>query len=1392
MAELEAKTTPTASSDLPTWMNDPAMLDMLKGLSVDPYEAAPNFDLWFDTVKEIESSGGWNTYNPLSSARGPYQILKGSYPVMLRRAIRAYKKAGVEPPKSFTDALADKDRDPADLSETEVRRLIFLDIQQRPQKNKEGVGTDKLIMDLAKGNWGAGQDLYLDHHHTDRTDQPTLKRSKEKFAEVEDQVVVPFKSVPKNLESKPIESIKLGDLRITDEGFVTKGADSIKLGDLRIKDEEASQRKLEELTDYEATFPNEVDRKKLEETLQEVRVDAQRVLEPIIPTKRGQVPIPQKEIEIDPVEKYLNRVIVPPRAGRFPEIEVDAQRVPEQALAKVSVPQRGGRFPEVTVDAQRVPEQALAEVSVPQRELVSEQALGPVSVPQRQRVSVPPRSTTRLEAELASEQMQAMQPDPVDKYLERVVAATPRLESELASAQMQAMQPVPTVTPSVDPIERYLNRGRVDKVELGSAAVPTDPVEIYFANKKERQARDIKGALRVTAQGLTLGFGEELEALASGEEYGVALKRIREEMDEFSQRSPRTALYGEVAGALPTSLGIVNSLRALGVTSSAVAGGLEAGAYGLGVGEDTADRLEKGMYYGAGGAIVGRIFDSIFDPQLGRQVGSVDELNKQKVNLQEQLLQEAKITRPTAELTNDELATQLLMREVEYLGDAVGRQGALPSDLGSMLTRMRDYAIDMGVNMKQFNKVYNSNKDIKVLREKINEQFKDLEELSLLRQDLVDMTTGRLMKDVNTTIPQAQSTVVKLRRLASPLATLAEETVGRSFSERIIRGMNRVVRGQTALDKMWKGMEPFRELAQDNVKFNDALLDVMNSRLPQEFREKRLKAAMNIARGKIGKGAEDRLNQFLDDNLEFSARYRREVTAGELSRLWMHSNVTSTADDFSLRSFRQKAQAKSEDAASKNIQRPSMQEWRKKNALQDVTKQKEYENIFDSHWRWQRQTLTRMELGKQLGFRTVGRPLVAEGKKTLEQTAAKEAGSFKLFDDRIIEEALKREGLSDVQISNAKQIIDDLGINANKGMSHELELIRSLGYVGTIANPYGALMNVHDLFNASFELGARNVLGALFNKNNIVFNPEDMGLARQVFGEFVRKARKGTDQKLLGERISGNKFLENAAQASESLLEWSMKWSGFSKLDQFGKSRIMGASFRKARQDIADGSFDNKWQYSFSKPELDQLKRDIAAGNTSSELVRDLVMFDLFRLQPINAAAQTAFGLANPNARLFYMLKGFAIKQFDLMERRIFKEWRDGNKKQALENAMRYIVLSGGGYGLVNEGRQVIKGEVPDPEQAAMGALYQIGSVFTFGAMGANDYGYDKFMSDPATSFMNNILPPVGATLPAAVLKDTASVARALIAGEIPDPIPDESLEALPLVGKTIKGITEE
>lgn len=923
----------------------------------------------------------------------------------------------------------------------------------------------------------------------------------------------------------------------------------------------------------------------------------------------------------------------------------------------------------------------------------------------------------------------------------------------------------------------------------------SDELKASIQAQLDAEEKDSRGFAREVAGGFTLQMADELEALVSSKEkgtsYSVEKDRIDKEREEFRYLNPGAAVIAEGLGIVPGGVMTAGALGRAGIVRLPEQGAIEGFAYGVGSGKTPEERGLYGITGLGAGYAGGKIIESVFDPSFIRKSTDVESLNVQQTDaLQNAVSANKVVVRPDAQLTDDQVIDQLIIRETEFLAEALGRQGVDPNRLGNFNLRLLNFGSEMGVPNAQLNKIIGKNKKIKELRKNSTRGFVDVDDLNAYRRDLLDNVAGRFSLDVNRTIPAAQDAIVKFRRLASPLATLAETVVGKSFSERIIRGMNRTVRGQAELDHIWKGMEDLRNLA-DDVKFNDMLLDAVNA---QRLGGKTAQAALNKAKAyadkQIGKGAGDRLQRFLDDNVEFNSRYRKEVTKGPLSNVWMHSAVKSSDDDVSLRVNRARAAAKAEDDASKARKRRSMEKEREK----PLDKQLEYANIFDSHWRWQRETLTRMELGKQLGLRTSGAPLVAPDIKDLPKALRKkvEAGemtplealakietdTFKLFDEKIIREALEKEGLSDVQIKNAVEILDDLGVNANRGMAQELEMVRSLGYVGTIANPYGALMNVHDLFNASFELGVGNVLKSLFNRGGIRFSADDVGLGRQVFGEFIRRATKG-DPKL------GPAFIEKMVKGSENLLQWSMKASGFAGLDKFGKGRIMGASFNKAKQDIRSGRFDEKWKHSFSRGEIDQLKRDIAANNTNSELVRDLVMFDLFRLQPINPAAQTSFGLANPNARLFYMLKGFAIKQFDLMEKRIFREWQQGNKKQALNNAMKYLVLSGGGFGLVNEARQVLKGEAPDPEEAAYGALYQIGSVLTFGAMGANDYGYAKFMEDPANAMLMNIMPPVGATLPAAVLEDVADAATK------GDPLPDETIYALPVVGKTLKGVLD-
>jgi hypothetical protein len=1120
-----------------------------------------------------------------------------------------------------------------------------------------------------------------------------------------------------------------------------------------------------------------------EETLKEIQVLAQRRDPELLPVN---VTAQRRDPELFPVNVTAQR-----RDPELLPVNVTAQRRdPELLPVNVTAQRRALELPDVII-----PDAALEEIQVLAKRRESD--LPDVTIP---------------EETLKEIQVLAQRRDP---ELLPVNVTAQRRDPELLPVNVTAQRRDPELFPIT--VEAEMRQAEyLGEIPQEGVVFPKETTEL-LKGIQAKELQDSRNAWRNVAKGLTLSAFDELEAFVAsqvnGTPYVAEKARIKEEMDEYALYNPAASLAQEAIGLIPGSIASTKALVSMGVVKLPAQGAIEAGAYGFNSGDSVEERLILGGSSAVLGGAVGKVFEKMFDSTLVPQTSNAGGLKSMETDALQSEVSAQKIMTAPANMSDDEVVTQLLIRESEYLADVIGRQGAKPAEVGNTLLRLSEMARNMGVSPRQIDRVLNDKK-IRDLTRLPDDVFTDPYALNAFRQDLLDNTAGRLQLDIGRTIPEAQSLIVKFRRLASPLATLAETAVGTAFSSRIIRGMNRVVRGQTQLDDAWKGMEQLRNLA-DDVKFNDLMLDAVNAtNIGQKSATKAFEAAKKYADAKIGKGAGDRLQKFFDDGVAFNSRYRREVTSGELSPIWMHSSTKAAAEDVSLRVNRARAAGKTEDAASKDRLRRSMEEERAK----PLDKQNTYENIFDSHWRWQRETLTRMELGKQLGFRTSGKPVFAEmayddlpkrlqkavdnesmtlmeasvynsltsslrkkvdaKKLTVYDAAAKmEQQSFKLFDEKVITETLKREGYSDVQIKNAVEILDDLGVNAQRGMSQELDVVRNLGYVGTIANPYGALMNVHDLFNAAFEFGVGNVLKSVFDKTGIRFTADDMGLAQQVYGEFVRKAVKG-DKKVLG---SG--FIDKIVKGSDDLLQWSMKASGFSGLDKYGKGKIMGASFRKARQDIKSGEFDSKWQYTFSKGELDQLRRDIASGNTDSELVRDMVMFDLFKLQPINAAAQTSYGLANPNARLFYMLKGFAIKQFDLMERRIFNEWKKGNKKEALTNAMKYLVISGGGYGVVNEARQVLKGEAPDPAEAAVGALYQVGSVLTFGAMGANDYGYAKFMEDPGQAMMANIFPPFAATLPAAVLEDMADVVTK------GDPLPDETIYALPVVGKTLKAV---
>ena len=106
----------------------------------------------------------------------------------------------------------------------------------------------------------------------------------------------------------------------------------------------------------------------------------------------------------------------------------------------------------------------------------------------------------------------------------------------------------------------------------------------------------LSGTLRAGAQGLTFGFGEEIEAMIrsampGGPEYEQARDQLRQEIGSFRQAYPGTAITAEIVGAMTTNLipGVAavrsGQLAKATIPRLMTVGMAEGGVYGLGTSE---------------------------------------------------------------------------------------------------------------------------------------------------------------------------------------------------------------------------------------------------------------------------------------------------------------------------------------------------------------------------------------------------------------------------------------------------------------------------------------------------------------------------------------------------------------------------------------------------------------------------------------------------------------------------------------------------------------------------------------------------------------------------------------------------------------------------------------
>ena len=120
-----------------------------------------------------------------------------------------------------------------------------------------------------------------------------------------------------------------------------------------------------------------------------------------------------------------------------------------------------------------------------------------------------------------------------------------------------------------------------------------------------------------------------------------------------------------------------------------------------------------------------------------------------------------------------------------------------------------------------------------------------------------------------------------------------------------------------------------------------------------------------------------------------------------------------------------------------------------------------------------------------------------------------------------------------------------------------------------------------------------------------------------------------------------------------NLLQKVFKVVQLERLDQVGKDTTVNATLAKFRALAKNpnkpeyNDFIYRLQQSFSAEEISQILKDLQDG-TRSELVLLLSYTELLKVQPIGKSEVPVGYLEMPNGRIFYQLKTFFLKRFDV------------------------------------------------------------------------------------------------------------------------------------------------
>jgi hypothetical protein len=361
-----------------------------------------------------------------------------------------------------------------------------------------------------------------------------------------------------------------------------------------------------------------------------------------------------------------------------------------------------------------------------------------------------------------------------------------------------------------------------------------------------------------------------------------------------------------------------------------------------------------------------------------------------------------------------------------------------------------------------------------------------------------------------------------------------------------------------------------------------------------------------------------------------------------------------------------------------------------------------------------------------------------------------------------IEQSLLSRGIDPKSAKLAADTMKDDFVGGSKTPNNWLQALNSVGYMGSLAGPKSAILNLHDILVANAVYGGKS-MRSMFD--DMGYSVSEKGI-RQNVGEFRNDMIANLRT---GEYESGAIARDITRKGTDAL----MKASAFTWMDRIGKKGVT----KMVIQDAVDNvdNLADRWGFYFSKRELGLIEKQIRKHGTNvgsmtgkgAELFEELFFAGLGQQQLISSSGRPAAWSRNPNARFMWALRGFAIKQQALLLREITDKIAEGKTKEAAKFMGRYAAFAAGGFGVVNESRQWLMGDGEFTFHGMlMGAGDQVVSVMSINTIGLNDYQWGRMMRNGVIlTFLESVV-PIGVDIPKDMVLDTVDALDGKIKGE--------------------------